>query len=201
MSERDYYLIELTTEEKEVLRYNFILVLDGIIPNKPEYYDEESYRDMYRYCYNRLEVMESNVKKEYKYKGAYELSDNLKRYKESFNVKQNEHENDRLVKFWGIPIVLSMLLFVSMFDLPYGFYTFLRISVFILSLWFAFYCYARKDKFALILSLAIAILWNPIIPIYLNKEAWMSLDFIAILAECILGIRSYKLWKRTMQEE
>lgn len=101
-------------------------------------------------------------------------------------------------KFWLIPIVLIALFFISIFDLPYGFYTFLRIAVCILSLIFVFFCYTYDCRIEfLIPSVLVAILWNPILPVYLDKETWVIFDVIAIVVEGILAIFSYKLWKES----
>lgn len=114
-------------------------------------------------------------------------------------IEKIENEEDKPLKFWKIPIALIVLFSISIFDLPYGFYTFLRISVCLLSLFFAFIYYGYKEKISLLsaTAIAIAILWNPVLPIYLDKETWVGLDVMAISIEVIMLIFSYKIWKKS----
>ena len=107
-------------------------------------------------------------------------------------------ENDK-TKLWLIPLTLMALFFISIFDLPYGFYTFFRIVVFALSLFFGLVYYGLKGNisFISILSFLIAVLWNPIIPVYLDEDTWVTLDIVAIFLEAIMIYPSYKLWKNT----
>jgi hypothetical protein len=71
MSERDYYNTPLSEEEKEFLNRNYSLVQKGSLPDRKEYYDEEKYRDIYRYCFDRLERLKENTEKDYRKPGTY----------------------------------------------------------------------------------------------------------------------------------
>lgn len=103
---------------------------------------------------------------------------------------------ERVQKFWLIPIILIVLFLISICDLEYGFYTFLRICVFVMSLLLAFCIYMFDGSTMMIaINVIIAILWNPILPIYLDKDTWVALDIIASILECVIGFYSYKLWK------
>lgn len=181
MSERDYYNIPLTKDETEFLKANYLLVLEGKLPNKKEYYDEEKYRDMYRYCPNRLDVLKTCVKKDY------------------IETSESTSEGENPLNIWKIPMALIVLFFISMFDLPYGFYTFLRIIVCLFSITFAFsyYCFNNGLSFVSITAIAIAILWNPIIPASFDKETWVCLDIIAIVLEAIMLFSSYRIVKKS----
>lgn len=112
-------------------------------------------------------------------------------------TQNNDNKNDEMINFWYIPITLIFLFAISIFNLPYGFYTFLRIITFGLSLLFAFAYYCCKGRLSFIscAAIAIAILWNPIIPIYLDKETWVRLDIIGCVIELIMLICSYKICK------
>lgn len=69
--------------------------------------------------------------------------------------------------------------------MPYGYYTFLRI---VLSIWgITGIIQANKEEqqtpcktAAIIISSGILILYNPIIPIHLNRETWLPLNLISI---------------------
>lgn len=87
-----------------------------------------------------------------------------------------------------LPIVL---LLVGLADLPGGYYTLLRIVVSITSVITAIMEYKVREKVNLwvVLFVALVILFNPIIPIYLyDKDIWIPIDIIAsilILAKYI----------------
>lgn len=106
----------------------------------------------------------------------------------------NKKKEDSM-RFWILPLILMALFAVSIFDLPYGFYTFLRIVVTALSLWFLFCCYNYVGEFKPIFIpvVVMAILWNPIIPIYLDKDTWVILDIIALIVCFIMLIYSHRL--------
>ena len=104
---------------------------------------------------------------------------------------------EKWVKFWIVPFALAVLLLISVFDLPYGFYTVLRVCVCFASLYLAFCCYCCDGKYAIIPSLIIAVIWNPIFPVYLDKDTWVALDIIAMFVECGLGFYTYKLWQKS----
>lgn len=73
-------------------------------------------------------------------------------------------------------IIVGVLLLIAIFPLPYGYYTFLRLIVFISSLILTFHL---REKALYNLSLAmivLAILFNPIIPVYLSREIWLPID-------------------------
>ena len=69
--------------------------------------------------------------------------------------------------------------------MPYGYYTFLRI---VLSIWgITGIIQANKEEqaspgktAAIIISSGILILYNPIIPIHLDRETWLPLNLISI---------------------
>lgn len=103
---------------------------------------------------------------------------------------------DKLFKFWLLPIVMIVLFLVSICNMQYGFYTFARICVCILSLILAYDIYAFEGSMLMVaINVVIAILWNPIFPIYLEKHTWVDLDIIASVFQCVNGIYAYKLWK------
>lgn len=78
-----------------------------------------------------------------------------------------------------IKIVISALLFMAVLDLPYGYYQFLGITVFIGTVYFIYSEFKLPTKWQLAIYAVIAILFNPILPIYLTKETWLYLDIIS----------------------
>lgn len=76
-------------------------------------------------------------------------------------------------------LIASVLLFLAVANLPYGYYRFLRIAVTLIAGANAYSSYKKGDYILFIIFLGIAILFNPIIPIYLSKDIWIPIDIIA----------------------
>jgi hypothetical protein len=78
-----------------------------------------------------------------------------------------------------LSIIAAVLLFVALLHLPYGYYTFMRIAVTGIA---GYLIYAESQKghiLWLVFYIASAIIFNPIIPIYLrHKQSWMPIDII-----------------------
>ena len=76
-------------------------------------------------------------------------------------------------------LLCAALLFLGLADLPIGYYTLLRIVVTICSVAVVVTEYENGLNFWVITFGLIAIVFNPLIPIYLNdKSAWMPIDII-----------------------
>lgn len=87
------------------------------------------------------------------------------------------------VKFNKSPAIISIvLLLLALLSWPYGFYTFLKIAITIVSAYYAYYIYENKLTETLSFwfwgLIFIAILFNPIFPIYLNRGVWGILDIL-----------------------
>ena len=83
------------------------------------------------------------------------------------------------------PLIICVLLAIAICKLPYGYYQFLRIAVTIWGLTGIIQAAAKPTPgaaktSALIISSGIAILYNPILPILLDKEIWVYLNLISI---------------------
>lgn len=76
--------------------------------------------------------------------------------------------------------IASILLFLAVFPLPYGYYTLLRIVITGMAIYYTYWFYQTKEKRFYFWSLiAIIILFNPIIPVYLiSKVLWGIVDVI-----------------------
>ena len=72
------------------------------------------------------------------------------------------------------------LLVLALFKLPYGYYTLLRLFLFITSC-----CYLynnSKQKSNLFYGwLILGLIYNPIIPIYLGRDIWQVINILSIL--------------------
>lgn len=86
-------------------------------------------------------------------------------------------------------LVCTGLLLLALMDLPIGFYTFLRIVVTIGAVALVVTEYENGINFWIVAFGLIAILFNPLIPVYLgDKSAWMPIDFIAAI---LFGTKSF----------
>jgi len=77
-------------------------------------------------------------------------------------------------------IIASILLFLAVFPWPYGYYTFLRVVITGMAIYYAYWLYQVRQKGFYFWSLiAIIVLFNPIIPVYLiSKLLWGIVDVI-----------------------
>jgi hypothetical protein len=88
-------------------------------------------------------------------------------------------------------LICAGLLFIGLVDLPIGFYTLLRIVVKIGSVAVVVTEFENGLSFCVITFGLIGILFNPLIPVYLNdKSAWMPID---IIGGIIFIIKSFTL--------
>lgn len=77
-------------------------------------------------------------------------------------------------------LICAGLLFIGLLDLPIGYYTLLRIAVTIGSVIVVLTEFENGLNFWVITFGLIAILFNPLIPVYLNdKSVWMPLDIVS----------------------
>ena len=90
-------------------------------------------------------------------------------------------------------ILTAILLVVGCFRLPIGFYTFLRITVFVASIVLIVINREKGLSVSIIVSALLGIIFNPIIPVYLhNKTAWIVIDAPAAVWFVYLSISLLK---------
>ena len=108
----------------------------------------------------------------------------------SFLQKIKEIDNGVKLSL-GIFFVLAALFLIGIADLDYGYYTFLRVFT-LISLSTAMLCYYFEAEYFLqpvsIVCSIIIILFNPILPIYLDKDVWVVLDIISAVCMVFLFI-------------
>jgi len=81
----------------------------------------------------------------------------------------------------SIIVALMLLLAIPSGWWPYGYYVLLRWVVFIGSIIISHGFYKSKLSGWVLVFGAIAFLFNPIMPIYLNKSSWVAIDFITMI--------------------
>ena len=86
------------------------------------------------------------------------------------------NQNNKI--FWLAPIVV---LVIGILPLPIGYYTLSRLVVSVSALYFAYNFYKKNDTTNIWIFGFIAILYNPIIPVYLyEKFIWIIVNIITI---------------------
>jgi len=91
-------------------------------------------------------------------------------------MKNISEENNKI--FWIAPIVV---LAIGILPLPIGYYTLSRLVVCASASYFAYNFYKKNNQTNLWIFGFIAVLYNPIIPIYLyEKFIWIVINLITI---------------------
>ena len=81
-----------------------------------------------------------------------------------------------------IAIYLSCaLLIIAITPMPYGYYQFLRIVITIVAGISAYNSFLAKQKTWFYIFIPILILYNPILPIHLDKEIWLPLNLLTFM--------------------
>ncbi len=95
-------------------------------------------------------------------------------------MKENNNNTTNSVIL--ISILSAILLAVGCFRLPIGYYTFLRITVFIAAIVLLVKMINDEIYWQAIIMALVAILFNPIIPVYLHsKAAWIVIDALTAI--------------------
>lgn len=95
-------------------------------------------------------------------------------------------------KIKNIASVTALLLLFALAPLPYGYYTFLRIFASIAFFYLTLHEYKRGGKKMVLLFLALTILFQPLLPIFLTKGIWMVIDvLVAIFLFIYANNKSY----------
>lgn len=89
-------------------------------------------------------------------------------------------------------IIAIIFLLVAYTNQPISFYYFLRFIICAVAIYSAYFSFKTKQTIWIWLMSAIAILFNPLFPIYLERDLWEIYDAIAILI-LLLSIPSLRL--------
>ena len=103
-----------------------------------------------------------------------------------------------------IRVVTSVLLFIALGDHPYSYYRFLRLFTFVVCCYGFYKAFAIRNKIFSWLFGIIVFLFNPIYPLYFNKELWHIIDVISgiiLLASIILLRKTNSTHEIKSQEE
>jgi hypothetical protein len=78
----------------------------------------------------------------------------------------------------AISITLSILLFLCLLDMPYGYYQFVRIAGLIGFILLAYNANQEGKESEMIIYGGLALLFQPFLKISLGREIWNIVDFI-----------------------
>ena len=103
--------------------------------------------------------------------------------------------DDKNRALWLVWIVPAVALIVSLADLPYGYYTLLRITVTICAGVIIYTTYKNIGSLtpSIVLFGGIALLFNPIVPVHLTKEIWTPIDIVVavvFVVHLVLSLRA-----------
>jgi hypothetical protein len=77
-----------------------------------------------------------------------------------------------------LKIVLSILLFLCLLKMPYGFYQLVRFAAMAGFAILAYQASERQDKTEMIVYVCLAILFQPLIKIALGRQIWNVVDIV-----------------------
>ena len=95
--------------------------------------------------------------------------------------EEKEYGNYGELMYLGGKVAAGFLAFALLPDLDYGFYQLLRWVVFVVAVVWAVYGFKYNRNFTMLVGLVALILWNPLAPIYLDREVWVPLDIVFAL--------------------
>lgn len=95
----------------------------------------------------------------------------------------------------NIKIISIISIILLLIGIPtgwaYGYYIFLRWAIFISSVIITYKFYEQKRITWVFIFAVLAILFNPIAPIYLEKSTWILIDFISSVLFYIVGFTKF----------
>ena len=91
-----------------------------------------------------------------------------------------------------IKIILSILFFICLANMPYGYYQLVRFAALVGFAILAYYANESDNKIEVIIFIALAILFQPLVKIALGRSLWNIIDVIvgvALLLSLVLPIQ------------
>ena len=92
----------------------------------------------------------------------------------------------RLVFYMG----LAILLILCLFSMPYGYYQLVRFLSMVVFAYLAYQEFQSRNIDRMVVFIALAILFQPLVPIALGRLIWKIVD---VLVACYLFYLSYRL--------
>ncbi len=78
----------------------------------------------------------------------------------------------------ALKIILAILLFLCLLDMPYGYYQFVRFVSFAVFGYFAYIANQKDNKTEAFVFVALALLFQPFVKIALGRTLWNLVDVV-----------------------
>lgn len=79
---------------------------------------------------------------------------------------------------WAI-LACAVALAVAPLHWPYGYYQFLRLAVTGMAIWLAIVAQRQQSTAWTIYGVGLALLFNPLVPVHLDRTSWLPIDLVA----------------------
>ena len=106
------------------------------------------------------------------------------------HLRKKPSKDDIAIVLASAIIPITVLIIGLQSGHSYGYFTFLRIVVFIGAFVYSALCAGEDNQLFQTLFLFLAVLYNPFIPIHLNREIWIVIN----VATIILFIGGLVIW-------
>ena len=92
-----------------------------------------------------------------------------------------------------LKLFLAALFLLCLTDMPYGFYNLVRFVAMIAFAVYAYFYYEKNNNKLAIAFLSLAVLFQPLLPIYLGRTLWNIIDVIVAIFLVVLYVKeNYK---------
>ena len=85
-----------------------------------------------------------------------------------------------------LKLILALLFLLCLAPMPYGFYSLIRFVAMIAFAIYAYVYYEKKNNKLAIGFLSLAILFQPLLPIYLGRMLWNIIDVVVAIFLVVL---------------
>ena len=88
-----------------------------------------------------------------------------------------------------LKLILALLFLLCLAPMPYGFYSLVRFVAMIAFAIYAYIYHEKKNNKLAVAFLSLAILFQPLLPIYLGRTLWNIVDVLVAIFLIILFIK------------
>jgi hypothetical protein len=99
----------------------------------------------------------------------------------------------------AIKVIMAVLLMICLAKMPYGYFQFIRLACCAGFIYLAVQEFKAGKQITGVLSVAGAILFNPIFKIYLTRATWTTLDVIIAVLLIIQAVIEFASAKKASQ--
>ena len=89
---------------------------------------------------------------------------------------------------WVIALPIAMMV-VAYFDMPYGYYQFLRLVITVIAVWCLLKIYDGSLGIVTFALIAVAIIYNPIAVIHMTREAH---QYVNVFTAIVIGVVGWR---------